>query len=69
MHEEEEEEEGKEKEKERVAGNGGWKSGRVHERCLKYGIIVFYFFMKEYTSVPLYRRHMCAVQVICVRYE
>ena len=32
MHEEEEEEEGKEKEKERVAGNGGWEGGRVHER-------------------------------------
>ena len=25
--------------------------------------IVLYFMMKEYTSVPLYRRHMCGVQV------
>ena len=28
--------------------------------------VVFYFMIKEYTWVPLYRRHMCAVQVnIC----
>ena len=24
--------------------------------------IIFFFPIKEYTSVPLYRRHMCAVQ-------
>ena len=39
------------------------------DTMLEYGIIVFYILIKEYTSVPLYRRHMSAVQVICVRYK